>query len=179
MWMWIAGIAGSLVVAVVVLPALIGFFLPARFSGEVRIRLKRSPQEVFALLNDPQRVAFGGSMSRGIEALPAEGGLPCWRENLGSDTVIVRTVESTAPLRLVREARSEAVPMSMRCTYELSEQNGETVLRSLGEGEVRSGTWHVPYFRFMIHVFGGATMGQREYLRGIARALGDADARVE
>ncbi|MFN0135475.1 MAG: hypothetical protein ACKVS9_05070 [Phycisphaerae bacterium] len=48
----------------------------------------------------------------------------------------------------------------------------ESELRLNVVGEIRSGAWHVPVFRFVIHVLEMGKAGQKHYLEQLAKRLG-------
>lgn len=173
-WMWwLIGIGGGLLLLVLI-PFVGGMLMAPGFRSVASISLARPPAEVWAALLDHQKHPLSASMCRASEPLESTGDLPAWREDIGSSRVRVRTIAADAPRRLVREVSDEVVPMSMRVEYTLTPTASGTRLQITAEGEVRSGTWHVPFFRFMIRAFDGIGSGQRAFLKSIAATLGDA-----
>ena len=79
---WIAWIGGA-IVALLLLPVVVGMFLPKEFAARVRVRLKQPPEAVWAALADYRKLPMSGAMCRGVEELPQEGRQPAWREDIG------------------------------------------------------------------------------------------------
>lgn len=169
-WM---GIAGGAIGLLILTPFVVGTFLPTNYQARAKLTTSRSPAEVFAKIEDYSELPLAGKMCRGVEALADDGGLSAWREDLGSSKVRVATLEREDAKRLVRRATDEVVPLSMLCTYDISPTAGGSELRLNVDGEIRSGTWHVPMFRFVIHVFGMGKAGHKHYLEQLAKRLGD------
>ncbi|MFN0134681.1 MAG: hypothetical protein ACKVS9_01020 [Phycisphaerae bacterium] len=171
MWFWM-GIAGGVIGLLVLTPFVVGAFLPVQYQIRAKMTSSRSPAEVFAAIEDFQKSPLAGTMCRGVEVLPEEGGLPAWREDLGSSKVRVATIERVDGTRLRRKATDEIVPMTMLCSYDVAATPSGSELRLSVDGEIRSGTWHVPVFRFVIHVLGMGKAGQKHYLEQLAKRLG-------
>lgn len=163
----------GVLVGLALIPVLIGLVLPAGFEAQARTTLNQTPQAVWDALHDHRARPMSGAMCRGVEDLPPVAGMPAWREDLGSSRVRVTTTESVAYSRLVREMADEVVPMRMRCEYTLVPAGSGCQVQVMAKGVIESGTWHVPIFRFMVHVFGGATSGQRQYLQALAKSFGE------
>ncbi|MBK8268823.1 MAG: SRPBCC family protein [Planctomycetes bacterium] len=166
MMTWIISIAGILV-GLPVSIMLIGSFLPEKFGATVSTIIDRPAEAVWSALTDYVKYPMSARMCRGVEPLPNENGLPAWRENLGSSRVRVQTLESVTPSRLVREMKDEVVPMQVHCEYTVKPAAQGCEVTSSMHGTIRKGTWHVPIFKFMIHVFGGAKSGQKQFLNSL------------
>lgn len=177
-WMyWLLGGFGCIVLLFAI-PIVIGIFLPAEFEARVRTTFKQTPEAVWAAIQDYRARPLAGAMCRGVEDLKSENGLPAWREDLGQTHVRVTTETAEAPKHLVREMADEVVPMRMRCEYTLTPTATGCAVDISAKGVINRGTWHVPMFRFMIHVFGGAKSGQRQYLEALAKSFGET-AKIE
>ncbi len=163
----LGGLLGLIVIA-----GIAGMFLAPEFSGEARITLGKPPEEVWQAINDYKRLPVSSAQSQRVEELPAEGGLPAWKEDIGSTTLTFRTTESQAPSRLVRAVSDAVVPMTMRIEYEIAAQGTGSQVRIRVNGRVDSGTLHVPFFRVMLRM-GAAAAGQRAFLESLARHLGE------
>ena len=168
MWTWITIVSGILVLLFLT-PLVVGRFLPKHFSAITKLRVGRAPQDVWNAIGDFEQLPVSARMHKGTERLPDVEGLPAWRENIGSSRIRIETIESNAPNRLVRQFQDEVVPMRMRMQYDIESVDGGSIVRCTANGTIEDGTWHVPFFRFMIHVFGGAKAGQKQYLTSVAR----------
>ena len=174
-FVWIAlGVLVGLPVLVVVL----GFFFPERYTGRTRVTFAKGVQEVWDALLDPRKHPMTGKMMRSIRDEPDENGLPVWVEDMGhGEEILVKTVESTPPARLVRTLSAKAVPMTSRWKYSLEGDAARTTVTVEGETFIRRGTWHVPIFRVMMVLGGGVKKGLDIQLRMIGRTLGVAAER--
>lgn len=170
---WIAiGLLAA--VALIAVPAIVGALLPKEFSGRAHVTFPAPLEEVFEALSDFEKHPLSCSQARRVERLEVEGGLPAWREDLGPSALIVRTIESEPPRRLVREVEDTVVPMRARWTYELYRTEAGTEVAIHQAGAIERGTWHVPFFRFAMRVTGGASSGPRRHLDSIAKSLSTA-----
>lgn len=167
--LWILGIAIALLLA----PAVIGRFLAEDYHGRVERVVPASPAEVWRALRDPGRVPVAGKQCKATRPLPAEGdgALGAWVEDLGSSEVTVRTVEVREPERYALELTDSVVPMTARVEVTLAPEGSGTRVAALMHIRVRSGSWHVPYFRFILTLAGGARRSIGGYLDALERAL--------
>ncbi len=164
-WPWIAG---GVVVGIPAALALIGVFVPRNHVARVSIALKSSPERVWALIAD-----FGGT--------------PRWRK-------AVRKVEiqsSNHPVRFVEHSKQGKVPFEV-VSQEASKRQ---VVRVVDDDQPFGGTWtweltpdrggtriiiteagfvKNPIFRAVGLVLFKPTATLEEYLRDLARALGEA-----
>jgi len=168
-WPWIVG---GLVVLVLV-PFVVGSLLPERSTAHVVARYDVPPSVVWTALTDPEAVPCGGKMTRGVELLDDVNGLPVWREDLGSTTTTIRTIESVPDERLVLELSDSVVPMTARWELTL-EADGASGARLVARNEtvVGQGTWHAPLFRFILKVLNAAEKGLVDYLRRVGAEAG-------
>jgi len=171
-------VALSLPVVAVLAVAAIGSLLPKEFAGRAEAVFPRPPEAVFAAIADFERHPMSSTLARKVERLAGEGARPAWRESLGSSTVEVRTVAEEPPRRVVRDLRDSVVPMAARWSIELAPEGAaaRTRVTVVQTGTVERGTAHVPFFRFILHVLGGARKGPEAYLAFLAKDLGPAPA---
>ena len=157
MALWIA--LGVLVLLVGV-PTIVGFMLPETFTGRAHSEFDKSCDEVWDALLDYAAAPMTGKMMKSVEALPDEGGLPAWVEDMGhGELITVKTTEAERAQRMVREMESAAVPMSSRWEYTLEPIDGGCRLTLDGETAIPLGDWKSPIFRFMMKVGGGVKKG--------------------
>lgn len=173
MTQWIVGIL-TVVFVLMATPFVIGRFLSRRFGASAFVELKQSREAVWTAINDFEQFPVSGSMRKHTMRLPDENDLPSWREDIGSSRIRVTTLESHAPSRLVRRFQDESIDMSVRYEYELEPTAEGTRLSCSAEGMIDDRSWQGAMMRFMIHVIGGFRIGQRQYLRGIAKHFDDS-----
>jgi hypothetical protein len=168
------GCGGCLAVILVLVatPFVAGSLMADDYHGHVTARYAAPPDEVWAALVDHHRTPIAGAQHLATEDLAPENGLAVWKEDLGETTITVRTVEALGASRLVRELSDSVVPMTARVELALEPDGDGTRVVGTNRITVRDGTWHVPLFRFVLTVTGGANASLREYLGGIGSALG-------
>ncbi len=165
------------VVGLLVLIVLIGLLMPERYEGRAYRTYDRSPEEVWASLEDYRAHPMTGKMADSFEDLPAREGLPCWVEQMRhGEKIEVTTTESERPHTMTRAMRSRAVPMTSTWIYVLDEKDGGTQVTIEGTTDIRRGTWHVPIFRVMMLLGGGVKKGLDIQLDMLAETLADASA---
>lgn len=173
MWMWIAAIGGVILFVLVLTLIVVARSLPKDFSATTRLGINRPAKDVWDAINDFRKLPVSAKMCKGTEPLPDVANQPAWRENIGSSRIRVETLESDAPSRLVRQFQDEVVPMHLKMEYDIETAGQGCVVTCTANGRVDDGTWHAPFFRFMIHKFGGVKSGQKQYLTLLARQLGE------
>lgn len=166
---WILILVGG-IVAIPVLAAIIGFLLPAEFAGGAELVIAAPPDTVWTALTDVEKHPFAGAQARRVNRMPDEGGLPVWQEDLGQTVITARVVELEPNRRRVVEASDSVVPISIRSVCELTAVPEGTRLRIENRGRIERGTWHVPFFRFMMHVLNGKNAAPTDYIRRIKLA---------
>jgi hypothetical protein len=167
LWLWIVL---GVVAALVVIPFVVGSFLPERYEGRVRLSLARSADDVWQALCDHRSHPVAGKMCRKVEELPG-GALPGWVEDLGQTKVTIQTVEASRPTRLVWTMTDSVVPMTGRWDITIEPAGGGCVVSATTELVVRRGTWHVPLFRFILRLTGAARKSLTDYFRAVGRTL--------
>ena len=168
---WVLIILGGLI-GLIALAFIVGSLLPAHYAGSVTVSIPHAPAAVWAELMSVEKHPIGGRMVRAVQRLPDHHGLACWTEDLGQSIVTVRTVEAEPPSRVVREMNDSVVPMTARAEIRLEPAGAGCTVTGEHRITVRHGTWHVPIFRIMLTITGGAKRGVRDYLRRVSRALG-------
>ena len=127
---------------------------------------------------DYQANPIAGKMRKKTESLPDVNGLPSWKEDMGSTQITVLTETAAPPTLLRRKFTDSVVPMTA---------DSDITLEAISDGcravaviviFIRAGTWHVPFFRVMVGLFGGAKMRLKDYWKRLAANLG-ATARLE
>ncbi len=157
MWLLILLVA---IVALMVLPVVIGFLMPVRYEGTATVEYDRSVQQVWDTLQDVEAHPMTGRMMKSVETLPSDEGRPAWKEDMGRGEVItVKTTTFEPPHHMTREMTSAAVNMTSEWEYAL-EPAGQGCRVSLsGVTDIETGTWHTPIFRVMMVLGGGVKKG--------------------
>ncbi len=161
-----------IIVALIALPVIIGFFMPVRYEGRAVVEYDRSVQQVWDVLQDVEAHPMTGRMMKSVETLPGEE-RPSWKEDMGRGEVI--TVTTTAyepPHGMTREMRSAAVNMTSRWDYALQPAGEGCRVTVSGITDIDKGTWHTPIFRVMMAVGGGVKKGLDIQLDMVASTLG-------
>jgi hypothetical protein len=170
-WLILIGsILGGLI-GLVILIMIIGRFLPEKYHVQVELSIPHPPEAVWAAMSDYRKHPVTGSMMKRIEDLPPRNGLPVWLEDIGSSRITVSTVVSEPPGHVVREFADSVVPMSARSEVHIDRIETGSHVRATHETWIRAGTWHVPFFRFIMTVTGSARGAVMKYWKKIARDL--------
>ncbi len=162
-----------IVVALIALPVIIGLFMPVRYEGRTVAEYEATVQQVWDALQDVEAHPMTGAMMKSVEMLPADGGRPAWKEDMGRGEVI--TVTTTAyepPHHMIREMSSAGVNMTSRWEYALEPAGQGCRVTLSGVTDIEKGTWHTPIFRLMIVVGGGVKKGLDIQLAMVASTLG-------
>ena len=160
------------IVALIVLPVIIGFLMPVRYEGRTVVEYDRSVQEVWDALQDVEAHPMTGKMMKSVETLPSDEGRPAWKEDMGRGEVItVRTTTFEPPHQMIREMSSASVNMTSRWEYELEPAGQGCRVTLSGVTDIETGTWHTPIFRVMMVVGGGVKKGLDIQLDMVASTL--------
>lgn len=159
-------IGGLLLVAGIV--ALIGSRLPKSHVASRSIHLRKSPQEVYAVVRDfgsaPQWRSDVKQMD--VEALP---GRPVYFREVGKNgTINYELVEDVPAQRMVTRIRDTDLGYSGQWTYFFVPENGGTRVTIREDGEVSN-----VIFRFMSRYVFGQTATIDSYLTSLAKRFGE------
>lgn len=168
----------GVVVGIPMMMLIVGLFLPERFEARVAVTLDRGAQDVWAALMDYQANPVSGKMRKKSEPLPDVNGLSAWKEDIGSSQITVTTEDATPATRLRRTLRDSVVPMTAETEITLESTPAGCRATATSVIIIRAGTWHVPFFRVMVGLFGGAKMGLKDFWKRLAANL-QAAARFE
>lgn len=174
-WLYIAL---AVVLGIPAVMIIVGLLLPERYEIRLTVARNRSPQDVWSALLDYQANPLVGKLRKKSEPLPDVNGLPSWIEDMGSTQIIVVTLESAAPSRLRRKFTDSVVPMTSDSEITLEAADDGCRATATSVIVIKSGTWHVPFFRVMVGLLGGAKMGLKDYWRRLAANV-KATARFE
>lgn len=170
-WPWI--VLGVLA-GMILLPLLVGTFLPENYDAGLQFTIHRPPEEVWAALSNYEKHPMSGAMMKSVQRLPDENGLPVWVEEMGETKITVKTLESEAPNYVRRQLQDHVVPMTAVTEIRIEPVEGGSRITATSHMTIRSGTWHVPIFRVILTLTNGAEKGLKDFFTGIARELGEA-----
>lgn len=108
---------------------MVGSRLPKAHVAASGIRLKAKPEEIWPILTDFKAYPSWRMGLKRVEVRQSEDGLPMWIEvSSAASKIPFKVMEARPPYWLVTQIADDALPMRGRWTYQLKEENGETVL---------------------------------------------------
>lgn len=140
---WALYILATLV-ALIVIMAVIGFFLPKGHHATRRATFTAAPPVVFAAISDFARFPEWRSTVKSVEILPEAGGKQMFKEVGKSDAITYRVEERAPNTRLVTRIADESLAFGGSWTFELQPVATGTELTITEDGEVYN-----PIFRFL------------------------------
>lgn len=159
-----------LLLLLISVPYVIGMFLPKSYSGSVTVEFPQTPDVVYAAIGaDVSMIAAGNDKI--VERLADENGLPVFRVNMGQSFVTERIIERTPPKRVVREMRDSVVPITGRWEVTVAPAGSGSKVSVTASGTIEDGSWHVPYFRFVMIALGGASSAPKALLEQVRAQL--------
>jgi hypothetical protein len=140
----------SFIVILVVLVLAIGYSIPAHHQLTRTIDLKQTPDAIFAVLADVQKMPEWNHGLVQVEILPPIDGKEATKQTFkGGMTMTIVTAESSPPTHLVREMSDVGGPMIGSWTYGISSTpNGAQIALT------EEATFKNPIFRLMVKIFG-------------------------
>lgn len=172
-WLYIIlGIVFGVPLLLIVTVMIVGRFLPERYEAKLIVDLDRKPQEVWDALQDIDKNAITGKMRKRLEKLADVDGKPSWIEDLGSTKILITTEEAQAPAKLRRHLADQIVPMTADTDVALAETPTGCRVIASSVTVIRSGTWHVPFFRVMMKLTGGGRTHLKSFWTELAKNLG-------
>jgi uncharacterized protein YndB with AHSA1/START domain len=113
------GIVIGILALLVAVVALIGMTLPQDHVAARTVRVRQTPEEVFAIISDVENVpAWRADITR-VEILPSDNGRMMFREH-GSDAVTYRVEASEPPRRRVVRIADTNLPYGGTWTYDVT-----------------------------------------------------------
>jgi hypothetical protein len=151
---------------------MVGLFLPRGHVVARAITLHQSPDTIWRVITDFDAApAWRPNVTR-IERLPAQQGVPIWREHYQSgDTLTFATLESIAPARLVREIADPDLPFGGRWVYEIAPTDGGSRVTITEHGDVSN-----PVFRVVSRLLMDQAATIDEYLLNLGMKFGESVA---
>ena len=165
---WVLIVLGS-VVALVVLIALIGAFLPREHVATSTITLRQTPDSVWKVIRDFGAITTWWPDMKESARLPDQSGQEAWRQKVSGFDMPLVVMESSPPRRLVTkiDAGNKAV-FGGTWTYELTPNAGGTRISVTEAGWIRN-----PIFRFLSRFAFGYYGSLDGYLTALSRKFGE------
>jgi uncharacterized protein YndB with AHSA1/START domain len=156
------------IVVVIGATFLIGYSLPAKTTISRWIHLQQTPEAVYAVLADVQRMAAWNRNTEKVELLPPVNGREATKQTFkGGMVMTIITAESAPPHHLVRELGDANGPFVGSWTYEISPADGGSRVVLTEVAVIKN-----PFFRLMTRIF-GQTKYMDEHLEDLAKKLGE------
>ena len=163
----VVGVIGGLILLAGIV-ALIGSRLPKSHVASRSILLRRSPQEVYAVVRDFGSAPKWRSDVKQMEVEAPQGGPVYFREVGKNDTVNYELVEDVPGQRMVTRIRDTDLGYSGQWTYLFAAENGGTRVTIREDGEVSN-----VIFRFMSRYVFGHTATIDSYLTSLAKRFSE------
>lgn len=159
-------VVGLLLLAGVI--ALIGSRLPKAHVASRSLLLRRSPQDVYAVVRDFDSAPKWRADLKRIEVDAQQGRPVYFREDGKNGTINYELVEDVPAQRMVTRIRDTDLGFSGQWTYSFAPENGGTRVTIREDGEVSN-----VLFRFMSHYVFGQTATIDSYLASLAKHFGE------
>ena len=154
--------------ALIAVACLVGWMLPKGHMATRTVRLKQSPEAVWAAISDAQAMPSWRFNVVKVERLPDQNGHLVWRESYkNGDSLPLEIMESAPPTRLVGRIADPKLPFGGTWTYEITPVEGGCTLTITERGEVYN-----PIFRLVSRFMNQAATIE-EYLTYLARKFGE------
>lgn len=161
----------AVVVALVLLVgimALIGSRLPKNHVASRSIFLRKSPQDVYAVIRDFASMSKWRSDVKKVDVEAQPGGPVHFREDSKHGTVNYELIEDVPSQRMVTKIRDTDLGYGGQWTYTLAAENSGTRVTIREDGEVSN-----ILFRFMSRYIFGQTSTIDSYLTSLANHFGE------
>jgi hypothetical protein len=115
----VTGVVIGVLVLLVAVVALIGMTLPQDHVAARTVRVRQTPEQVFAIISDVERVPTWRADVTRVEILPSDNGRMMFREH-GSDAITYRVEASEPPRRRVVRIADANLPYGGTWTYDVT-----------------------------------------------------------
>ena len=163
----VVGVIGVVVVLVGIM-ALIGSQLPKNHVASRSILLRKSPQDVYAVIRNFASMPKWRSDVKQVDVEGSQGGPVYYREVSKQGTVNYELTEDVPNQRMVTRIRDTDLGYGGQWTYTLAPENGSTRVTIREDGEVSN-----VIFRFMSRYIFGQTSTMDSYLTSLANHFGE------
>jgi hypothetical protein len=159
----------TVLVAVAVLVAAVGWSLPVKHRAARQAFLTATPDAVYAVISAPKDFPTWRSKVKSVEILADSERHASYRET-GDDGSISYVVDEAVPAhRLITRIADRSLPFGGTWTYELAPAGNGTTLRITEDGEVYN-----IIFRVMARYVFGHEATIDTYLRDLGRHFGES-----
>jgi hypothetical protein len=158
----LVAVLGGLILLVGIM-ALIGSRLPKNHVASRSIFLRKSPQDVYAVIRDFASTPKWRADVKQVDVEGASGGPVYFREVAKHGTVNYELIEDVPAQRMVTRIRDTDLGYAGQWTYTLAAENGGTRVTITEDGEVSN-----VLFRFMSRYVFGQTSTIDSYLTSLA-----------
>lgn len=156
-------IAVGAVVALALIAALIGVFLPEAHTATVSREVPAPRDSVWAVMTTAERFP---DWRAGVDAVApqpdTDAGLPVWRESGPTGAMTIEITEWDPPRRMVTRIADDDLPFGGTWTYALEPAAGGTLVTITEDGEVYN-----PFFRFVSRFIMGHDATMQAYLESL------------
>lgn len=166
----VVAVIGGLVVLVGIM-ALIGSMLPKTHEVSRSISLRKSPQDVYAVIRDFASHPKWRADVKQVDVEAPQDGRVCFREVARHGTVNYELTEDVPAQRMVTRIRDTDLGYAGQWTYTLSPENGGTRVTIREDGEVSN-----VLFRFVSRYIFGQASTIDSYLTSLAKHFGEEAA---
>lgn len=166
----VVAVIGGLVVLVGIM-ALIGSMLPKTHEVSRSISLRKSPQDVYAVIRDFASHPKWRADVKQVDVEAPQDGRVCFREVARHGTVNYELAEDVPAQRMVTRIRDTDLGYAGQWTYTLSPENGGTRVTIREDGEVSN-----VLFRFVSRYIFGQASTIDSYLTSLAKHFGEEAA---
>jgi hypothetical protein len=168
---WLVRLFGFLILLIVILLG-VAFTLPEKTEHVRSITLKQTPEVVFTVLSDVQKMADWNRHTKSVELLPPIDGKEATRQTFDNGmTMRIVTTQSLSPTHLVREmSDSNGGPFAGSWSYEIAPTNDGSKVTLTEKSEMKN-----PLFRLMVYLF-GPTKYMDEHLVDLGKKFGEKAA---
>jgi uncharacterized protein YndB with AHSA1/START domain len=126
-----SGVVIGVLVLLVAVIVVIGMLLPQNHVAARTVRVRQTPEQVFAIISDVEKVPTWRADVTRVEILPADEGRMMFREH-GSDAVTYRVETSEPPRRRVVRIADANLPYGGTWTYEVTPAAPAVTASSVG-----------------------------------------------
>ncbi|CAN5204911.1 hypothetical protein BH20VER2_BH20VER2_17100 [soil metagenome] len=162
--MWIMGV----LMALVGIGYAIGLAIPAEQTHTRTINLQQTPETIFAVLADVEKMPSWNEGLEKVEVIPPIDGHEASRHTFkGNLQMTIVTAASHPPSHLIRSMGDEEGPFVGSWTYNIILAPGGSEVALTEDSEVRN-----PFTRLMMKLF-GPTKYMDQHLTGLARHFGE------
>ncbi len=164
---WVLIVVGVLVALVLVM-LVIGLLLPKGHVASVRVRLRQSPEVVWATLTDFERWSEWNSFAKRMERGGEYEGKPVWKLVSSHGEMPLAVMELDEPRRMVTKIASNDLPFGGTWIYEIDATEDGCDVRVTENGEIFN-----PFFRFMSRCIFGYHKTLEDFTRSLGAKFGE------